>query len=451
MPNIQCIKQYLERYAEEYAIAQAKRFIGNAEGVKKPKGYDKVVVIPAYNESTAFIRRLAHSDFQACESLLAVIVVNQPEGKPTKGKPAKGKQTTRLNQRLLDFLSSLSSASASQRTFAVLNYCQPGIPKKQGVGLARKAGCDFALYLIAEGMVKEPWIYCSDADAHLPNNYFENNNHFENNILLSKCSAGIESEEHPLHKKYSAISCRPKHQFTATQTCDKTSEKNNGSAQIVLSHVQKRLLQANLAYERHVFRYRDGLEFAQSPYAFLTFGSCLCINATSYAAVRGFPKRAGGEDFYLLNKLAKIKPVLSSERIIPITPRASSRVPFGTGPATEKYLRQSIVLDYDPRVFIELKMFLENIEKASKIYFSSGKPSDITFESIKTTLLRKLHPEACLALEQLDLARLIQHWQKQVKHSEQALKTAHDWFDAFRTLKFIHFLSETLFPRIAII
>ena len=63
---------------------------------------------------------------------------------------------------------------------------------------------------------------------------------------------------------------------------------------------------ATALYELRLHHYVLGLEYAGSPYAYHTLGSCLAVKADAYAQVRGFPKRAGAEDFYLLNKLAKL-------------------------------------------------------------------------------------------------------------------------------------------------
>ena len=52
-----------------------------------------------------------------------------------------------------------------------------------------------------------------------------------------------------------------------------------------------------------------GLGFAGSPYAYHSVGSTLAVRAEAYAIVRGVPKRAAGEDFYLLDKLAKVTPI----------------------------------------------------------------------------------------------------------------------------------------------
>ena len=46
------------------------------------------------------------------------------------------------------------------------------INESQGVGLARKIGCDIALKLYHSDVVKTAWIFTTDADVILPNELF---------------------------------------------------------------------------------------------------------------------------------------------------------------------------------------------------------------------------------------------------------------------------------------
>ena len=86
--------------------------------------------------------------------------------------------------------------------------------------------------------------------------------------------------------------------------------------------------------------YVAGLAMAGSRYAHHSLGSTIAVHAKTYAAVRGYPKRSAGEDFYLLNKICKLAPV---ERLagpaLSIEARISARVPFGTGPALRRLLK----------------------------------------------------------------------------------------------------------------
>jgi hypothetical protein len=78
-----------------------------------------------------------------------------------------------------------------------------------------------------------------------------------------------------------------------------------------------------------------------SPYAFTAIGSALAVTGKGYRKVGGFPHRASGEDFYLLQKIAKAGRVLTHlpARVYPAT-RLSSRVPYGTGPALSHPLHE---------------------------------------------------------------------------------------------------------------
>ena len=88
-----------------------------------------------------------------------------------------------------------------------------------------------------------------------------------------------------------------------------------------------RVQHAQALYDASLHYYVAGLKWAGSPWAFHTIGSTLAINAAHYAQARGFPKRRAAEDFYLLNKLAKLGHIetLSSP---PLADQISSRPPL---------------------------------------------------------------------------------------------------------------------------
>jgi len=200
------------------------------------------------------------------------------------------------------------------------------------------------------------------------------------------------------------------------------------------------LLDATKLYEKKLHYYLAGLKWAGSPYAFPTIGSILAINFSSYAKVRGFPKRSAGEDFYLLNKLAKISPVvnLSGDKIT-ISARASNRVPFGTGPAVIRLLEQQSEqciydspLFYHPRSFAALKEVIESFSP-----LSHGETTCFT-----SPLISKV-------LESMTFFEQYKHAYAQYKLPEQRLRYLHQWFDGFRTLKFIHALRAEQHPDLS--
>ena len=189
-----------------------------------------------------------------------------------------------------------------------------------GVGLARKIGCDMALWFYTQGMIKTPWIFSTDADVTLPKDYFT--------FVLSKSS------------KYSAIALDFKHMSN-----------------------DPKLTQYQYYYDFKIRYYHAGICYAGSAYDYIPLGSCLIVDFESYAQVRGFPKKNAGEDFYLLNKLGKIKPVEFDQNnpVMLIRSRFSDRVPFGTGPALIKIKKLNDITDYQyyhPDCFIQLRNWM---------------------------------------------------------------------------------------------
>ena len=256
--------------------------------------------------------------------------------------------------------------------------CQT-LSSKQGVGLARKILCDIACYYWSKNCIKDNWLYCTDADVRLPMDYFEQ-----------------------IDEKGSAAVFQFKHQ------------------------AQAGLEKAMQVYEDSLHYYVNALRWAGSPYAYHTIGSCLVIDFQSYVAVRGFPKRSGGEDFYCLNKLAKVGKVISLKgRPIIIDGRLSTRVPFGTGPALQKVLDNNF-RSYHARSFVLLKRWLTALHE-NKI------------ESLPEIF--KFYVQEKNVLEPIQKIR--------ENHGADSInKALNDWFDAFKTLKFINYYCACL-PRVS--
>ena len=174
---------------------------------------------------------------------------------------------------------------------------RPGLgadPKAQGVGLARKIGCDIAFKWQCEGAIDSHWICSTDADARLPPDYF---------LRLGRAPARAAAAVYPsgTHRRLTLPATWP----PRFMNCACTTMCWGWSTRIL-------------------------------PACFHTLGSCLAVTFDAYAQVRGMPRRAGAEDFYLLNKLAKVAPVTRLAGSVSRWHHASPRVPFGTGPAVAK-------------------------------------------------------------------------------------------------------------------
>jgi hypothetical protein len=216
----------------------------------------------------------------------------------------------------------LSSRPGHRAEFDVLLVDRSSAPhsfsSRDGVGLARKLGADLIVRLLAADLIASPWIHTTDADAELPAEHF-----------------------------------------------DRVAELAAGAAVAPFRHVEgddPAIHAATLRYELSLRYYVLGLRSAGSPYAFHTIGSLISVAAPTYAMARGFPRRQAGEDFYMLNKLAKLGPVHQlAGAPVRIRARRSARAPFGTGPAVEALLAGKPHEVYDPRVFELLGQALRNL------------------------------------------------------------------------------------------
>lgn len=90
---------------------------------------------------------------------------------------------------------------------------------------------------------------------------------------------------------------------------------------------------AILKYEIFMRFYLLNLIRIDSPFAFTAIGSALAVTNSGYRSAGGVPPKRSGEDFYLLQKIAKRGKVLQwiPSKVYPAA-RVSNRVNFGTGP-----------------------------------------------------------------------------------------------------------------------
>jgi hypothetical protein len=208
--------------------------------------------------------------------------------------------------------------------------------------------------------------------------------------------------------------------------------------------------QACHRYELRLHHYVFGLAWAGSPYAFHTLGSCISIHAQHYAQVGGFPRRNGAEDFYLLNKLAKTGDIHSLQgACLRLQARPSDRVPFGTGPAIREILQDidpdSRALYYHPDTFVALRALLQSIAALRE-----GSLERLTTLLEERGCDRQLAAAATAALVAAGLPGAVEHCRRHGATDEDFERHFQQWFDGFRTLKFLHALRDNGYPELAL-
>lgn len=372
--------------------------------------WDEVVVVPVYGENELIWSFLNSLD-QASKNLhvLSILVVNARVDSPS--------DIVLENKLILKKLNGLQKYSPSLDLLVIDRTIERPFPVDEGVGLARKIGCDIAWKLYEERKIKSSFIHTTDADVLLPNDYFNLNELDENHFGIGECETGVIL--HPFI-----------HVGDATH----------------LTYL------AHRCYEAFLESYVQGLRGAHSPYAFHTIGSTLSFRASLYPTAFGFPKRMAAEDFYFLNKMAKLGKIrLKGGSPLHIQMRESLRVPFGTGVSCHK-IRKNLesgndVHIYDPKIFHVLNIFLTSLNG-----FSSHRDESLFFEDIRIGFLDNdfiKHEDAFLNhLKKINISFYLKAAAKNTRTKEHLLFYLHTWFDAFKTLKTMHALRDLCFPMI---
>lgn len=425
------VTQYLQRHAEKQATAAANVLL---TAVSRQWQYG--LLIPVCGESPDTLARVFSRHETATDSLL-VICLNQPAGHEKSSlwqrlnrqwlqdQRQQAKRTMELPARALflefdDFPDTLvlSRFESAEPAYGAL-------PNKQGVGLARKLAADALLALMHYGAIRSPWIYSTDADAVLPSRYFESTT-----ALPSDCVALSLPFQH---------------------------KDLDGSQSAAFIAAQKR-------YDLRLAYYRAGIARINPDYAYVPLGSTLVISALAYAQARGFPRRSAGEDFYLLNKLAKLGRVITamsdgkrkSDPPLPgieLQVRPSARVPFGTGPAVAAIARLDCPARdyryYHPGLFLQLARWRQRIRaglgsESASTAGNDGKKHLVQVFADADKTLKRINAVLAEALPVHDFMRKVY---QQNTGSSQRQKQFDEWLDAFRLLKAVHAL-ESEYPRL---
>lgn len=383
------ISKYLENYAEAMALSEHLQLAGP---------WSSVICVPAKAESqtlNGFIQRLSALHSQKKFLCLLNLNCSLNDSPETIQDTMKCLDLVKQHFPSKKHRDDQTLLSHDKFDLVLIDRCTPAyrFTDQGGVGRARKLICDLAAKLWHAGKIENPWIFSTDADALLPPDYLS-------------IATGL------LHAEGCMV-------FDFEHLVDGLEQPEEK--------------QALCLYENYLRYYREGLFYAGSPYAFYTIGSLISIHVSTYCQVRGFPQREAGEDFYLLNKAAKVAPVYSLAQKIKLQGRVSSRVPFGTGPATKawaKKIRSNESINwYHPQVFECLK----DLYEAAQLAATNEKLSSL-----------KKYQEW---LPPQFLEKLGNSW-RQNKSAEKRLQAFWNQMDSFACLRFIHKLSEHRLPRV---
>lgn len=356
------------------------------------KYFQKIIVVPSIAESNNlpdFIHSLELNDDLELLNTLLLIVANN--------SVSSSKEVKDDNQKTLAYLRDLKS----KVNISIIDACSTGKEmddKNGGVGLARKIGMDLALTKFDYNSLNKKILICTDADCVVDSNY------------LSEISKEFN------RNNYEAAVVNFAHDISGDDEETK----------------------AIICYEIFLRYYVLGLTFANSDYAFHTVGSTMICTPEAYVRVEGMNKRKAAEDFYFLEKLNKIYPVgkIKSTTVHP-SKRSSWRVPFGTGRSVDRYLsneRDEYQL-YNPKSFIVLKNWLE-------VFYDHS----LAEQNSLIKIAKNIHLSLYEFLIQQNFQNFINKVLLKSTNPNETEKQKHYWFDAFRTLKLIHYLRDKIYP-----
>jgi len=355
-----------------------------------------IVVIPAYNEPE--INRLLDSLLRCREPecrIEVIIVINAPDDAPT--------ESLENNLRSLKNIESWKRENKTIffRLFAFI--AEHPLIKGWGVGLARKTGMDEAVYRFNAIDRPDGVILNLDADCTVEENYF-----------LAVYNELLKKSDH------SACSIYFEHPLSGTDYSDVNYKY------ITL-------------YELHLRYYYQGLAYSGFPNVFHTVGSATAVKAITYVKAGGMNRKQAGEDFYFIQKLIPAGGYfyLNSTIVYP-SPRASTRVPFGTGVSIGRLDadKSPTLMTYNIQAFRELSTFFKLVDTVF----------DCPYDEL-ADLYHQLPDSLQMFLE-------INDWEKkmtEVKSNTSGLlsfrKRFFEWFNMFKVVKYLNHTHAEYFRK----
>jgi hypothetical protein len=374
----------------------AKRAAGGPWRIGDPlnRTFAAAVVIPALAEQAnlpATLESLAANPAHLLDETLILVVVNQR-------RDASAAERSDNRATLADLPRWREALGLKNLRWVDAASSGNELPPRQGVGLARKIGLDLALaHLDFRG--GDPLLLCLDADTLVQPDYL---GAIREHFATARAGGASISFRH-----------RP---------------AGDPAGQIAIDR-----------YELFLRSYVLGMELARSPFAFHTVGSAMACRGSAYVAAGGMNRRQAGEDFYFLQQIHKtsgIAPLTGT--VVHPSPRPSHRVPFGTGRAVGEMLATGEqLLFYQPQLF---GIVGEWLECAAGHGGCDGKK-----------LLRRAGEISPLLREYLESAGFGEAWDNLRRNSrdgERLMASFDGWFDAFRTMRLMHHLTDSAYPRI---
>lgn len=352
------------------------------------------VVLPSFNEPD--IEKSLNS-LQNCKlpvrDVEVIVVVNHPEGSSS--------DIVQISENAISLVKMFNQKSKSIKFHPIQAFDLPR--KHAGVGYARQIGMDEAAYRLFNVQNPNGVIACFDADATC-----------QDNFLLELETLWLN------YPKTAACSIRYEHPIFGSEH-------------------QESIYKGIVGYELHLRYYNQASRYINFPFSYHTIGSSMACSAQSYVKFGGMNRHQAGEDFYFLQKIIPHGNFreLNSTCIYP-SPRASTRVPFGTGRAMMKYLENTSegIKTYNLNSFLDLIPLFSNVDLIWDL-------DDIaTYQ-----LIQSLPKPLADYLDRSDAVKAIRRVKSNTSNLKSFRKRFFLWFDAFMLLKYLNFVNENCYTR----
>ena len=354
-----------------------------------------IIVVPAYDEPgiSGLLDSLAHCDEPEC-AVEVLVIINAPQDAP---------RLSIENNRLT--IKNIESWKMQNKDcfFRLFYIAADTVVRGWGVGMARKTGMDEAARRFNITGNPGGVILNIDADCTVDPSYLKAV--YEDLYLRKDRSACSIYFEHPL-------------------------------SGIVL---QQSFYSYITLYELHLRYYYQALAFAGFPFVFHTVGSAMAVKALAYVRAGGMNRRQAGEDFYFIQKLVPAGGFfyLNTTTVFP-SPRASNRVPFGTGASMARMNagEEDQYYSYNLQAFRDLRIMFGLL--------------DIIYD----TDVSRLSSVYQRLPESIKMFTVIDEWTNklaEIKNNTSALpsfkKRFFGWFNMFRVVKYLNFVHISCFDK----
>jgi hypothetical protein len=195
-------------------------------------------------------------------------------------------------------------------------------------------------------------------------------------------------------------------------------------------------------YELHLRYYFQGLSFTGFPWVHHTVGSAIAVKALAYVKAGGMNRRKAGEDFYFVQKLVQGGGYfnLNTTAVYP-SPRASGRVPFGTGATIGRLtgIRGEVMLTYNIEAFRDLKRLFSLVSQ------------ELLYNSADETCLHASLPESVRSfISGEEWSRRIREIRMNTSGEKSFAKRFYSWFNMFMIVKYMNSVHRGFYKKLPV-